>query len=102
MAEKYVVGFDMGTGETVVERGVEWRLIPLTAKGDMPDALFAYTFFNQEGYRTSRHESRIWRDVWDRTVHNRIDRWVMITIHSPISDEAFMRGLMRILGGMVK
>ena len=95
-------GFDMGTGETVVERGVEWRLIRLTAKGNMPDALFAYTFFNQEGYRTSRHESRIWRDVWDRTVHNRIDRWVMITVHVPIKDEAFMRGLMRILGGMVK
>ena len=55
-----------------------------------------------EGYRTSRHESRIWRDVWDRTVHNRIDRWVMITVHVPIKDEAFMRGLMRILGGMVK
>ena len=95
-------GFDMGVGRIVVEKGVEWRLIPLTAKGDMPDALFAYTFFNQEGYRTSRHESRIWRDVWDRTVHNRIDRWVMITVHVPIKDEAFMRGLMRILGGMVK
>ncbi len=95
-------GFDMGVGRIVVEKGVEWRLIPLTAKGDMPDALFAYTFFNQDGYRTSRHESRIWRDVWDRTVHNRIDRWVMITVHVPIKDEAFMRGLMRILGGMVK
>ncbi len=95
-------GFDMGVGRSVVERGVEWRLISLTAKGDMPDALFAYTFFNQDGYRTSRHESRIWRDVWDRTVHNRIDRWVMITVHSPINDEAFMRALMRVLGGMVK
>ena len=95
-------GFDMGAGEMAVEDGIEWRLIRLTAKGDMPDALFAYTFFNQDGYRTSRHESRIWRDVWDRTVHNRIDRWVMVTVHSPINDEAFIRSVMRELGRTIK
>ena len=49
---------------------------------------FAYTFFNQDGYRTSSHLRRIFRDVWDRSMRGRIDRWVMLTVHSSVSDEA--------------
>ena len=49
---------------------------------------FAYTFFNQDGYRTSSHLRRIFRDVWDRSIRGRIDRWVMLTVHSSVSDEA--------------
>ena len=44
-------------------------------------ALLAYTFFNQEGVRTASHLRRIFLDTWDRSVHNRIDRWVMVTVH---------------------
>ena len=43
--------------------------------------VLAYTFFNQSGFRTSSHVRRILQDVWDRSFHNRIDRWVMVTVH---------------------
>ena len=46
-----------------------------------PPALLAYTFFNQEGVHTASHLRRIFLDTWDRSVHNRIDRWVMVTVH---------------------
>ena len=48
---------------------------------------FAYTFFNQDGYRTSSHLRRIFRDVWDRSIRGRIDRWVMLTVYTSVSDE---------------
>jgi len=92
-------GFDMGESRSVRVGEVDWRIIPLTAKGDNPDALFAYTFFNQDGYRTDSHEARIWRDVWDRTLHSRIDRWVMVTVQFPSSDERAFRALLGHLGG---
>ena len=46
-----------------------------------PTALLVYTFFNQEGVHTASHLRRIFLDTWDRSVHNRIDRWVMVTVH---------------------
>ena len=39
-----------------------------------------YTFVNQKGQRTASHVNRILIDTWDRSVHNRIDRWVMFTV----------------------
>ena len=45
-----------------------------------PAHVLAYTFFNQAGVRTSSHVHRILVDIWDRSVLNRIDRWVMITV----------------------
>ena len=35
----------------------------------------------KEGLRTASHLRRIFADVWDRSFHNRIDRWVMVTVH---------------------
>ena len=43
-------------------------------------SLLIYTFFNQEGVHTASHLRRIFLDTWDRSVHNRVDRWVMITV----------------------
>ena len=43
-------------------------------------SLLIYTFFNQEGVHTASHLRRIFLDTWDRSVYNRIDRWVMITV----------------------
>lgn len=40
----------------------------------------AYTFFNQKGQHTASHVQRILIDTWDRSVFNRIDRWVMVTV----------------------
>ena len=45
-----------------------------------PSTVLAYTFFNQTGVRTASHVRRILRDTWDRSVLNRIDRWVMLTV----------------------
>lgn len=45
-----------------------------------PSHVLAYTFFNQAGVRTASHIHRILVDIWDRSVLNRIDRWVMITV----------------------
>lgn len=72
-----------------------WRLITLDGGVSHPSLGFAYTFFNQAGYHTSSHVQRIFRDVWDRSLHNRIDRWVMVTVNSSRSDD---EGLMRFLG----
>jgi exosortase/archaeosortase family protein len=81
--------------------GVEWRLLTLK-KGDSCDQGFAYTFFNQEGYRTSSHIKRILRDVWDRTVYNRIDRWVMITVNSSCHEDGRLLEFLSKLEGMLK
>lgn len=80
-------GFQMASPRTVEVGGVEWRLVTL-ARREASSMGFAYTFFNQDGYRTSSHLRRIFRDVWDRSMRGRIDRWVMLTVNSSISDEA--------------
>ena len=95
-------GFDMGESHTLDAAGISWRVIPLTPKGDRQGALFAYTFANQDGYRTDSHEARIWRDVWDRSVHNRIDRWVMVTVQVPTSDENVLRAVLGEMKGVVE
>jgi hypothetical protein len=70
--------------------GVDWRFITLDRR--MASSFgFAYTFFNQDGFRTASHVSRIFRDVWDRSVLNRIDRWAMVTVASSRADEETMR-----------
>lgn len=80
--------------------GASWRLISLDFGREYPPMGFAYTFFNQAGYRTSSHLDRIFRDVWDRSVLNRIDRWVMVTINTSRPDEAGLAGFIRLVQGM--
>ena len=80
-------GFQMASPRTVEVGGVEWHVVTLARK-EASSMGFAYTFFNQDGYRTSSHLRRIFRDVWDRSMRGRIDRWVMLTVNSSISDEA--------------
>jgi hypothetical protein len=44
---------------------------------------------------------RILCDVWDRTVFNRIDRWVMITVNSSVADDdRLLAFLARLKGGV--
>ena len=80
-------GFQMASPRTVEVGGVEWHVVTLARK-EASSMGFAYTFFNQDGYRTSSHLRRIFCDVWDRSMRGRIDRWVMLTVNSSISDEA--------------
>lgn len=71
-----------------------WRVITLDGGVERPSLGFAYTFFNQAGYHTASHVQRILRDVWDRSIYNRIDRWVMVTVNTSRSDE---RGILEFL-----
>ena len=82
-------GFAMVNPRTRMVDGRSWRCIDLVAK-DSPTFGFAYTFFNQEGYSTASHTARIFRDVVDRSILNRIDRWVMVTVHSSFGGDAEM------------
>ncbi len=80
-------GLRMERPRTRSVAGRDWRFISLATK-DSPTFGFAYTFFNQEGFKTASHVSRIFRDVVDRSVLNRIDRWVMVTVNASRSDDA--------------
>ena len=80
-------GLQMERPRTRSVAGRDWRFIDLASK-DSPTFGFAYTFFNQDGFRTASHVSRIFRDVVDRSVLNRIDRWAMVTVNASRSDDA--------------
>ena len=80
-------GFQMMSPRNVAVGGVGWHVVEL-ARREATSMGFAYTFFNQEGYSTGSHLRRIFRDVWDRSVRGRIDRWVMLTVFSSVSNEA--------------
>ena len=94
-------GFQMMAPRTAESGGVEWHLVTL-ARGAVPACGFAYTFFNQDGYRTSSHLKRIFRDVWDRSIRGRIDRWVMITVFSSDADEARLVEFLGKLKGVIR
>ena len=66
---------------TVADR--PFHAIHLSGVG-MPPSVLTYTFFNQAGVRTASHMRRILIDTWDRSVYNRIDRWVMVTVNAAV------------------
>ena len=86
-------GFEMRNPRTRNVGGRDWRVIELAAKGS-PSYGFAYTFFNQDGYATASHVARIFRDVVDRSLFNRIDRWVMVSVHCSRSDDFGLSALL--------
>ena len=93
-------GFQMASPRTVEVAGVEWRFVTLM-RGSEPASGFAYVFFNQEGFRTNSHLRRIFRDVWDRSIRGRIDRWVMVTVSSSCADESRLAAFLGKLKGVV-
>ena len=78
-------GFQMSDPRNRTVDGVDWHLVTLLRRESEPLG-FAYTFFNQEGVRTSSHVRRILRDVWDRSFLSRIDRWAMLTVNASTAD----------------
>lgn len=94
-------GFSMLSPRNAKCGGVDWRLITLAFKDMRPQTL-AYTFFNQDGFRTASHTKRIFRDIVDRSFMNRIDRWVMLTVNASTADDASVRMFLSRLEGMVK
>lgn len=91
-------GFQMLAPRDRDVAGVDWRFITL-GRGAAAPLGFAYTFFNQEGYATSSHLKRIFRDVWDRSLYNRIDRWVMVTVNASTADDAALSAFLSELKG---
>jgi hypothetical protein len=84
-------GFTLLSPHDVAVKDRPFRTLKvLPPRGGAPH-LMAYTFFNQAGMRTASHTRRIIADTWDRTVFNRVDRWVMVTIHAshPLSPRGF-------------
>jgi len=95
-------GFQMRDPQETSVDGVEWHLVTLARK-DAASLGFAYTFYNQEGYATSSHLKRIFRDVWDRSVRCRIDRWVMVTVNASTADDRVLSAFLSQLkkGGLL-
>lgn len=79
-------GFQMTSPRQVEAAGTDWQVVTLMRGAQSPLG-FAYTFFNQAGFRTSSHVRRIMQDVWDRSIHSRIDRWAMVTVVSSVADD---------------
>ena len=94
-------GFQMLSPHDLGVAGTDWRMVSLARRDAMPQG-FAYTFFNQDGYRTSSHLKRIFRDVWDRSIRGRIDRWAMVTVNASTADEARLAAFLENLKGVVQ
>lgn len=95
-------GFLMTEPHTLELNDSVWRVIRLDGGRDRPSLGFAYTFFNQAGFKTASHVRRIFRDVWDRSVYNRIDRWVMITVNSSRSDDEGLAEFLTTIEGLMR
>ena len=85
-------GADIRGAHELAAAGTVWRVVEL---GGGPEGgggwRLAYTFFNQDGYRTSSHYARILRDTWDRSFRGRIDRWVMVSVVTAVPDDLLVR-----------
>lgn len=92
-------GFQMMNPRSADVGGVDWHLVTLARK-DAPSLGFAYTFYNQDGFRTSSHVQRIFCDVWDRSVRGRIDRWVMVTVNASTANDAALSAFLQRLKGV--
>ncbi len=57
----------------------------LSREGRLMTSGFAYVFLNARGATISNFH-RVLADCWERSVHNKIQRWAMITVHSPNYD----------------
>lgn len=96
-------GHNPGSSYCLNVSEIDWTVIPLMPKsGDGGGALFAYTFFNQTGFRTASHLKRIFIDVWDRTIYSNIDRWAMLTVMVPTSDENALKFVLSEVSKVVK
>lgn len=93
-------GFQMSDPHTVLVGDTSWRKLDLERGSSRCG--FAYTFINGTGFKTSSHLVRIFTDVWDRSVHGRIDRWVMLTVSSSRADDGGLSGFLEKLEGVVK
>ena len=64
-----------------VPTGAPHRVRVISAKkADSVPFTLIYWFASRDRESCS-HIARIWMDIWDRSIHNRINRWVMVSIN---------------------
>ena len=95
-------GFLMRDPKSVTVGDTPWRTLSLVSATAPRPLQFAYTFYNQDGFRTSSHVRRIMRDIWDRSFFNRIDRWAMVTVCSSAATEEELKAFLLDLERMVR
>lgn len=77
----------LGRGRPLIVRKIDAK------RTDSPSVCLVYWFLSRE-HETCSHSQRILLDVWDRSIHNRVNRWAMVAINvsSPLdSPEAVAR-----------
>ena len=94
-------GYMMSSPRGMSAGGVDWRFVSLNRR-NAPPLGFAYTFFNQDGFRTASHVRRIFRDVCDRSLRRRIDRWAMVAVNASTADVGRMAKFLERLKGVVR
>ncbi len=94
-------GFQMMNPRELEVAGIDWHMVTL-GRSTLAPMGFAYTFFNQEGFRTASHVRRILRDVWDRSIVGRVDRWVMVTVYASTADDRRLGEFLHQLKGMIE
>ncbi len=68
---------------TASGRPKEVRVIQ--AQRSLSDNRFSLVYwFASRNRECSSHYTRIWYDIWDRSIHNRINRWAMIAVNASI------------------
>ncbi len=84
---------DLGQGRTL-----RVNVVQAARTGERPIG-FLYWFVNPRRETTS-HWARIFSDVWARCVHNRVNRWCMVTVFStqPLEDPETLRMIAPFLG----
>ena len=86
-------GFVMSRPRNFTAGGRPWHAIDAEKPGGNRFTE-AYTFYNQAGFRTASHTRRIWQDVIDRSVLNRVDRWVMVSVHASGATEPELKAFL--------
>lgn len=94
-------GFQMLFPHNLKAGGQSWRVLRLE-RGVGPAIGFAYSFSNQDGYVTPSHTGRILRDIWDRSVNNKIDRWAMMTVNASTTDDRTLGAFLSLLKGVFR
>lgn len=82
-------GFLVSDARTESVVGTDWRCYRVVRADDLP-AAFAYRYLNQDGFETASQSVRLLRDMWDRSVHGRINRWVLVTVMASSEDATEM------------
>lgn len=75
--------------------GTEWCFETLRNRFGAITGGFAYTLFNQTGVHTASPFRHKLIDAWDRSVLNRIDRWVQVRVWTMAADDVSIRRAIR-------